>query len=92
MSIYLSFIDLDTKTTWKSIKMSLFLLIFKFGLVLVFHKDILLVCNDFMIAILTESINKQFFHCLVLMSNINRNNSNSYNPHEQKLLRTLNNL
>lgn len=50
--------------------MSLFLLIFKFGLVLVFHKDILLVCNEFMIAILTESINKQFFHCLVLMSNI----------------------
>lgn len=92
MSIYLSFIDLNTKTTWKSVKMSLFLLIFKFGLVLVFHKDILLVCNEFMIAILNESINKQFFHCLVLMSNINRNNSNSYNPHEQKLLRTLNNL
>ena len=58
MSIYLSFIDLNTKTTWKSVKMSLFLLIFKFGLV--FHKYILLVCNEFMITILNESISKFF--------------------------------
>ena len=60
MSTYLSFIDLNTKTTWKSVKMSLFLRIFKFCLVLAFHKYILLVCNEFMIAILNESISKFF--------------------------------